>query len=209
MLTTASRRKIYMKSYYSICIVAAILLSSGCGGSSPSEPAPAPATSTAPTQAPTSGLPGKIVDKDDGVELVVHKLSEESFIESPSRRDPFRSFLIPLTKKQSFSSAPQILSILDLYQLDELTLIAIISGSGARAGSPIAMVEDPAGVGHILRRGSYVGRGETVRRVSSGEEIQIFWKVARIREDAVVFEREDPFSATDATVTKILTLESK
>ncbi|MFH1435028.1 MAG: hypothetical protein ABIJ56_04850 [Pseudomonadota bacterium] len=200
-----------MKSYYSLWTVAALALSFGCGGGGSSEPEPArvPAPAAAPTNAPTSGLPGMAVDEEEGIELIVHTLSEESFIESPSRRDPFRSFLVPLTTKQSFSNSPQILSILDEYQLDELTLIAIISGSGARAGSPIAMVEDPAGVGHVIRRGSYVGRGETVRRVSSGEEIQIFWKVARIREDAVVFEREDPFSATDATVTKILTLESK
>ncbi len=197
-----------MKSYYSLYIVAALLPSFGCGGGGePMGEMAAPAAP--PTQAPASGLPGAVVEEEEGVELLVHKLSEESFIESPSRRDPFRSFLLPLTRKQTFSGAPQILSILDQYQLDELTLIAIISGSGARAGSPIAMVEDPAGIGHVLRRGSYVGRGETVRRVSSGEEIQIFWKVARIREDAVVFEREDPFSATDATITKILSLESK
>jgi len=143
---------------------------------------------------------------DVGSSLLVHKLTEESFIESPTRRDPFRSFLIPLTAQQTYSATPQIVSLLDQYQIDELKLVAIVSGSGAKAGSPMAMVEDPQGVGHILRRGNYVGKGETVRRVSSGEEIQIFWKVARIRDDAIVFEREDPFAATEATVTKILPL---
>jgi hypothetical protein len=180
-----------------------------CGEDAP--PVPQGAGGAAPASVPAAVVPGGPAaagpSSDDlAGDLIVHKLTEESFIESPTRRDPFRSFLVPLTAQQTYSAKPQILSLLDQYQIDELRLVAIVSGSGAQAGSPMAMVEDPAGVGHILRRGNYVGKGETVRRVSSGEEIQIFWKVARIRDDAIVFEREDPFAATEATVTKILPL---
>jgi Tfp pilus assembly protein PilP len=180
-----------------------------CGEDAP--PVPQSVGAPAPTAAPAAVVPGGPAQagplaEPPGGDLIVHKLTEESFIESPTRRDPFRSFLIPLTSQQPYSAKPQIVSILDQYQIDELRLVAIVSGSGAQAGSPMAMVEDPAGVGHILRRGNYVGKGEMVRRVSSGEEIQIFWKVARIRDDAIVFEREDPFAATEATVTKILPL---
>ncbi len=142
-------------------------------------------------------------------ELIVHKITEDSFIESPARRDPFRSFIIPLTKKSEMSSLPQVEAILTQYQIDELLLIAIISGTGTESGAPMAMVVDPTGLGHIIRRGNYVGRGETVRKVHSGEEVFIYWRVARIRDDAVVFEREDPFSPTEATVTKILSLEAE
>jgi Tfp pilus assembly protein PilP len=173
----------------------------------PTPPAGSSATPAAAAPAPgAQAAPGTAPGEAAASELIVHKLTEESFIESPSRRDPFRSFIIPLTKQENVAATPQIISILDQYQIDELKLVAIVSSSGGAGGSPMAMVEDPAGVGHIIRRGNYVGKGETVRRVSTGEEIQIFWKVARIREDAIVFEREDPFAATEATVTKILPL---
>ena len=140
-------------------------------------------------------------------ELIEHKITEDCFIESPLKRDPFRSFIIPLTKKDMETGTPQVDAVLTQYQIEELKLIAIISGAGTESGAPMAMVVDPTGLGHILRRGNYVGRGETVRKVHSGEEVLVFWRVARIREDAIVFEREDPFSPTEATVTKILNLE--
>lgn len=149
----------------------------------------------------------KSPDEMSDNELIAHKVTEDSFIESPTRRDPFRSFIIPLTQKSGASSQPQVEALLTEYQIDELKLIAIISGAGTQSGAPMAMVVDPTGLGHIIRRGNFVGRGETVRKVHSGEEVYIYWRVARIREDAVVFEREDPFSPTEATVTKILSLE--
>jgi Tfp pilus assembly protein PilP len=203
-----------MKRRYLGPVLLALLLPLAAGSckSKPAAPAPVAGTAPAPDRgpaapgAPVGTQPGTGPGEAEASDLIVHKLTEESFIESPSRRDPFRSFIIPLTKQETFSTTPQIISILDQYQIDELKLVAIVSSSGGAGGSPMAMVEDPAGVGHIIRRGNYVGKGETVRRVSTGEEIQIFWKVARIREDAIVFEREDPFAATEATVTKILPL---
>jgi Tfp pilus assembly protein PilP len=151
----------------------------------------------------------KLPDEASDNALIDHKITEDSFIESPTRRDPFRSFIVPLTHKKGASSQPQVEAILTQYQIDELKLIAIISGAGTQSGAPMAMVVDPTGLGHIIRRGNFVGRGETVRKVHSGEEVYIYWRVARIREDAVVFEREDPFSPTEATVTKILSLEAE
>ena len=202
------------RRYLGPMLLALVLaLAAGSCKSKPAAPAPIGGAAPAPEArgpaaagAPAGALPGSAPGEAEASDLIVHKLTEESFIESPSRRDPFRSFIIPLTKQETVSTTPQIISILDQYQIDELKLVAIVSSSGGAGGSPMAMVEDPAGVGHILRRGNYVGKGETVRRVSTGEEIQIFWKVARIREDAIVFEREDPFAATEATVTKILPL---
>jgi Tfp pilus assembly protein PilP len=146
-------------------------------------------------------------DESAEVALIEHKITEDSFIESPGHRDPFRSFIVPLTAKSEASAQPQVEALLTEYQIEELKLIAIISGAGTESGAPLAMVVDPTGLGHIIRRGNFVGRGETVRKVHSGEEVFIYWRVARIREDAVVFEREDPFSPTEATVTKILMLE--
>lgn len=140
-------------------------------------------------------------------DLLVHQLGEDSFIDSLANRDPFRSFLKALMKQAEVAAKPQVTSLLDQFQVDALKVVAIIQGSGPHAGSPIAMLVDPEGVGHVVRRGNFVGKGETVRRITSGEEVQIFWKVARIREDAVVFEREDPFSTGAATVTKVLYLK--
>ncbi len=188
--------------------IAVVLFSCGVGGTPalPTTSSPTPAAQTAPQTVTAS--PADSAVKGGSVPAAA-ELTEEFFVESPSRRDPFRSFLVPLTKQQAMAAAPQINSILDQYQIEELRLVAIISGSGPGAGAPMAMIEDPTGVGHIIHRGNYVGKGETLRRVSTGEEIQIFWKVVRIREDAIVFEREDPFSPDEATITKILPLEPK
>jgi len=147
--------------------------------------------------------------EEAGSVLVEHKITEDSFIESPGHRDPFRSFIVPLTEKANTQNQPQVEAILTEFQIEELALIAIVSGSGTEGGAPMAMVVDPTGLGHIIRRGDFVGRGETVRKVHGGEEVYIYWRVARIREDSVEFEREDPFSPTEATVTKVLKLEPK
>lgn len=200
-----------------IMVLLVFVFSAGCrskvarpsGGSRVGPSAPAPAAAPSAAEAKGQGLATTKGEEEQERELIEHVLSEESFIESPLRRDPFRSFLIPLTEQKRFATGPQITSILDQYQLDELKLTAIVSGRGPRAGSPIAMLEDPNGVGHVIKRGNYVGKGEMVRRVRSGEEVQIYWRVARIREDAVVFEREDPFSPTEATVVKVMQLKGK
>jgi len=66
------------------------------------------------------------------------------------KRDPFRDMfreLDPDDRRQKRQP-------LERYDLDQLKLVAVVVGTAA----PRAMIEDPAGVGHIVRIGTLVGK---------------------------------------------------
>jgi type IV pilus assembly protein PilP len=95
--------------------------------------------------------------------------------------------------------------LLGQFSVDELRVIAIVSG----IGTPRAMLIDPQGVGTIVRRGDYVGRGEVVRGGPDGSsEFEVNWRVANIRRGDVVLAREDPTSAAGTPVTRVLPLHT-
>lgn len=108
--------------------------------------------------------------------------SLDAYTYSPvGKRDPFRSmFEIDPPK-------PERLTALQKWNLDELKLIAVVTGTPA----PYAMIEDPNGKGHVVRRGSYVGRN--------------FGRVAGIEPNAVMI-REEYRSYTGARVFNDVTL---
>jgi type IV pilus assembly protein PilP len=73
------------------------------------------------------------------------------------KRDPFRSPL-ELAPAQGGVKRPDetaaCTDVLCQYALDELHLVAVISGDA----NPMAMVEDRSGIGHIVRRNTKVGK---------------------------------------------------
>jgi type IV pilus assembly protein PilP len=132
------------------------------------------------------------------------ELPESVFIENDENRDPFRSFLAVFTvqalPEEEFVPRPPVL--LEDVSLDELRLIAIISGQG---GNPRAMLVDPEGKGWVVRRGDYVGRGERVRIGPGQPEREINWRVVRVRPDRIILVREDPVQA-GPPVTRVMRL---
>jgi type IV pilus assembly protein PilP len=71
-----------------------------------------------------------------------------------AKRDPFRNLLLdprsgPVDKVESMCAEP-----LCSFDLDQLTLVAVVSGDA----NPVGMLEDPARVGHLIRRNSRVGK---------------------------------------------------
>lgn len=59
---------------------------------------------------------------------------------------------------------------LETFQLDSMKLVAILHKIGGQP--PVAMVEDPAGKGHLIRRGNYIGVNEgRVTRILDGKVI--------------------------------------
>ncbi len=66
------------------------------------------------------------------------------------KRDPFRSLFDEYDEDESEKQ----LTELQRYELDQLKLVAIVS----RIATPYAMVEDPAGKGHSLTRGTLIGK---------------------------------------------------
>ncbi|MEO5363552.1 MAG: pilus assembly protein PilP [Magnetococcus sp. DMHC-8] len=102
------------------------------------------------------------------------------------RRNPFQAPVAVLPDESTGPGPRQqtrIKEYLESFQLDSLKLVAILFDVTSRSpahlqGSPVAMVEDPDGTGHVVREGSYIG-------VNEG-------RVARIRDGEVVIEEPAP-----------------
>ena len=87
--------------------------------------------------------------------------------------------------------------------VDQMRLIAIISG----LPQPRAMLTDPAGVGHVVKRGDYIGRAEVIQAGGAeGMPVTLNWRVDRIRSDEVVLTREDPTAPNKPPLTRVLPL---
>lgn len=74
-----------------------------------------------------------------------------------NKRDPFRGTLIDTRETRSDQqggNAPPCDDPLCQLDLDELTVVAVVSGDA----NPLAMVEDRKGVGHIVRRNTKMGK---------------------------------------------------
>jgi type IV pilus assembly protein PilP len=173
-------------------ISAALLVCSAC--STPvSTSSPAPTAPRAAASASASALPTEL----KGVEY-----TENDFVESDRNRDPFRSYLVQSqpVNKQMFNQRKIALS---QYSLDELKLVAIVTG-GDQAR---AMFVDPSGKGTVVYKGSFVCRSEVVHiGGSNGPEYQLNWRVDRIREGDVVLIREDPAQPAIPPATRVIPL---
>lgn len=111
--------------------------------------------SMGPAVLDTSRLPAKLRNVDWKAEL-----SKERRRES---RDPFVPFvddlIVGVPTELDGPKTSTTLRPIDLYDVDELQLIAIITGTALHK----AMVTDPTGLGHIVREGDVVGRGTPMR----------------------------------------------
>jgi len=70
------------------------------------------------------------------------------------KRDPFRSPLEELGPVAQVNPVTTCTEPLCAFDLDQLKLVAVVTGDA----NPLAMVEDPLGRGHIVRRNTRVGR---------------------------------------------------
>jgi len=128
--------------------------------------------------------------------------TDEDFAELDiQNRDPFRSYAKAF---QAQSAAPaQRRVLLPSTSLDEMNLIAIVTG----ISTPRAMLTDTAKVGHVIRRGDYIGRPEVVQTGGSeGMPVTLNWRVDRIRPGSVVLTREDPTAPDKPPLTRVMPL---
>jgi type IV pilus assembly protein PilP len=165
---------------------------------------PAKTKAKAGANAPATPVPVPPEDEEPVVPMGEVELPEAVFVETDENRDPFRSFLPVFTAQalpeEDFAPRPPVL--LEDVSLDELRLIAVVSGEG---GNPRAMVVDPDGKGWIVQRGDYVGRGERIRLGPGLPEREINWRVVRVRPDRIILVREDPVQA-GPPVTQVMRL---
>ncbi len=81
----------------------------------------------------------------------------EYFYNAVGKRDPFRGLFVESVRDRgSEELEPSVCSEpLCLVDLDDLKVVAVVSGDA----NPLAMVEDRAGIGHIVRRHTRIGKG--------------------------------------------------
>lgn len=203
-------------SMRAILLVAIVLAVAGCEDevvpvrtnpvAPPPGATPAPgAVATATPGAP--GTPGTPEPGSPGPDRIPWDLNDTDFVEiEGQRRDPFRSYAAMFATERGTRVGPQVPVLLGEFAVDELRVIAIVSG----IGTPRAMLVDPQGIGTIVRRGDYVGRGEVVHGGPDGSsEFEVNWRVANIRRGDVVLAREDPTSGTGTPVTRVLPLHAE
>jgi type IV pilus assembly protein PilP len=127
---------------------------------------------------------------------------ERDFQESPINRDPFRNFSEPAEVKSPDDQPKDKGEVLVAnYALEEIKIVGIVTGSVGRV-----LVQDPTGLGWVLRVGDFVGREEGGRS-ATGTTAASHWRLDRIRENDVVFIRESPDPSTPAT-TRVLSMRA-
>jgi type IV pilus assembly protein PilP len=182
-------------------VLLALAAAVGCGGGDDeftSEPlklgggnsnASKSSASAAPEQTEATETPFVIYSDDDFAELDIQN------------RDPFRSFAKAFKAQAAAPAQRRVL--LPSTSLDEMRLIAIVTG----IATPRAMMTDTSSVGHVVRRGDYIGRPEVVKTGGAeGMPVTLNWRVDRIRPGSVVLTREDPTAPDKPPLTRVMPL---
>lgn len=182
------------------------LLLAGCGDDPPATPAVASiAAPVAPPPAPGAPAAGKPADKpelDAGPPPKV-EIVEAELTESERSRDPFRSFSDAFKSEGQGAAKSQREVVLSQFSIDELKLIGIVT----RAEPAKAMLVDPGGMGHVVRRGQFVGKPDIVQAAGrTGASYEINWRVDRIRDGDIVLIREDPQNPDVPSATRVIPL---
>ena len=165
------------------------------------EPSKAPPAKPEAANAPAKGAPapGKSVAAaaPTGAEALAQRMAvlrrkvlrEEDFAENDdSNRDPFRSYLDTWIERGPKITQSVVSAIFAKFSLEELTLIAVISGDA----NPRAMFRDPTGLGQTVKRGDYLSRSAA--------------RITKILSDRVVLEMSEitPGGATKALERAVL-----
>jgi type IV pilus assembly protein PilP len=170
------------------------------GASSAKAPAKAPPKPGA--SAASAGDAGA-AEEDAGPPPPKMDFQEVEFAESDKSRDPFRSYAETFVDEARSKVKSQREVVLDQYSIEDLKLIGIVTGIVPAK----AMLVDPTGKGHVVQRGQFIGRPETVQAANTtGTNYEVNWRVDRIRDGDVVLVREDPQNPDVPSATKVLPL---
>jgi type IV pilus assembly protein PilP len=174
----------------------------GCGGEGDEEPFTGFLAGGATEEKPPSEAEVAAKKAAAEAEAQAHVFADEDFAEiDVQNRDPFRSFAKAFKAQAAAPAQRRVL--MPSTSLDEMNLIAIVTG----IPTPRAMLTDTAAVGHVVRRGDYIGRPEVVQTGGSeGMPVTLNWRVDRIRPGSVVLTREDPSSPEKPPLTRVMPL---
>jgi type IV pilus assembly protein PilP len=144
-------------------------------------------TTSKGTPPPPVARAAQVVDAGGPLPKLV-EFTENDFVENDRDRDPFRSYASLFVEKGQRAVVNQLHVILPQYSIDELRLVAIVTGGDY----PRAMLVDPTGKGWVVKRGDYLGRPDTVHTGGpNGTDYQLNWRIDRVRDGDVVLNRED------------------
>ncbi|ATB27983.1 pilus assembly protein PilP [Melittangium boletus] len=135
-----------MKTIHSMLMSGALALSlAGCGEDAPPPPPP-PVAKPAQAEAP----------KPKPAETTATASTYVYNYNPVGKRDPFRSPIEDMVRESptAGSSGPPCNEALCQWDIDQLKLVAVVTGDA----NPMAMVEDPMGRGHVVRRNTRMGR---------------------------------------------------
>jgi type IV pilus assembly protein PilP len=128
---------------------------------------------------------------------------ESDFTETERSRDPFRPYARKFAEEAKGRVKSQRQVLLAEYSVDDLKLIGIVT----RLEPARAMLVDPTGKGHVVRRGDFVGRADLVQMAgATGATYELNWRLDRIRDGDVVLVREDPNNPDVPAATKVIPL---
>ncbi|MFO0613531.1 MAG: pilus assembly protein PilP [Polyangiaceae bacterium] len=201
-----------VRSIGSIVALAALL--GACGDAPPTQPTsqeanpnganapppPIPQTPAAPgAKSQAEAMPSNLPP------LPVRDIQERDFTESPTNRDPFRSYAdsfraVAAVKKVTENKD----ALIGKYSIDELKIVGIVTGGMGRV-----LIDDPSGLGWVIKVGDYVGKPEVVHGTTSGNDVSVNWRVDRIRPNDVVFVREDPSRPDVPPTTRVLSMRTE
>ena len=106
-------------------------------------------------ETPVMGDPAPPVEQDEEFVDAIEEDGPPEYVYSPiGKRDPFRSPFLDLVAIEMERGPQERLGPLQRWDLDQLVLRAVISATA----DPMAMVVDPEGHGHVVRRGVLMGR---------------------------------------------------
>jgi type IV pilus assembly protein PilP len=188
--------------------VVAFALVSACGGEEitvggPPPPAPAEAPVAAADPAAVDPAADPAAAEPASTVPTVPTYRDEEFVESEINRDPFRNFAALFVPRTGQPPPIQRRVMMDQTSVDEMRLIAIVSG----VPNPSAMLLDGQGTGFTVHRGDYVGRAEYVSTGGADSvPITLNWRIDRISPNEVVLTREDPSSPTRMALTRVMPL---
>ena len=152
---------------------------------------PAAASAAPAASAPRTAVPSR------------RDFPEADFTETERSRDPFRPYARKFAEEAKGRVKSQRQVLLAEFSVDDLKLIGIVT----RIQPARAMLVDPTGKGHVVRRGDFVGRADVVQLAgATGATYELNWRLDRIRDGDVVLVREDPNNPDVPAATKVIPL---
>lgn len=134
-----------------------------------------------------------VAEEPDAMAAIEKLLQEERqtgfSYQREGRPDPFFPFLTQQIQ-QAEAAAREELSGMRRFEPGQLKLVAIVQ----TARGPVAMVQDSAGVGYLLRRGTKIGR--------VGEVIDIVANKVIIQQEAYSLTKEKEYRTVEMVLTK-------